>query len=955
MAGEISSSEEAIDFESFRLLPAQQLLLDGGKPVALGARALDILTVLVRRAGEVVDKDELIAQVWPGIFVEDGNVRVHIAALRRVLGEGHGGRRFLATVPGRGYSFIAPVSRKSKAAAAVPERTPAAAADSLPSALTRMVGRARVAELLIAQLPHRRFVTIVGPGGIGKTTVALAVADALSASHADGVRFVDLAPVTDSRLVPSALASALGLPIGTDNPIPGLIAAIKDKDMLLVLDSCEHVIDAAAVLAEEIFNGAPRAHILATSREALRAGGERVQRLTPLEIPSEAPGLTAKVAMTFSAVQLFVERASAALESFELSDAAAPIVAEICRRLDGNPLAIELAAGRVDTFGVRGVADRLDDRFRLLSHGHRTAQPRHQTLSAAIDWSYELLAEPERIVLRRLAVLAGSFTLEAASAIGAGGSVTPPDVADCVANLVSASLISADIAGEAVYYRLLDTTRAYARDKLVESGEAGAVARRHAAYFLDFFREAENDLAAQPAAERLVVYTRQLDNLRVALDWAFSSQGDAALAVELTASGLPLWLNLSLVQEGRVRAEQAILLLGPQANRDPRCDMQLHAVLGGMLLYTRGPGPEVNAAFLRALRIAEELGDIEYRLRTLWGLWTGLINNGDYAAALETAEKFQALAAQSANPVDVAVADRGLGFAWHFLGNQIKARHHLEQMMARPVGTERKSLIVRYQFDPLTTGRMRYAWVLWLLGYPDSAMRMIEANLDDLWSVDHPVSVCTAMGLGPCHVAIACGHSETAERYIDMMVDHATKHSLTLWQAWGRCMRGVVRIKHGNIAEGLPLLRGTLDQLADRKYALWYAIFIGNLAAAQGLSGDVPEGLKTINDAIAHAEQRGEGWHVAELTRIKGELLLMQASPDPAAAEALFIASRERSRREQTLSWELRAAMSLAGLCRNQGRIAQARDELQSVYGRFAEGFETADLIAAHELLNELA
>src|SRR5262249_34809845 len=257
----------------------------------------------------------------------------------------------------------------------------------------------------------------------------------------DGVRFVDLASIADARLVPSALASVLGVAIRSDDPLPGLIAFLKGRQMLLVLDSCERVIEAAAALAEEIFNRAPDVCILATSREPLRAEGERVQRLLPLEVPPTSARLTADAAMTFSAIQLFVERATGSSGEFRLADADAPVVADICRRLDGIALAIELAAGRIDVLGLHGLAARLDDRFRLLTRGRRTALARHQTLSATLDWSYELLPQSERIVLRRLAVFAGRFTLEAASAVASSAELSASDVADCVANLVAKSIV----------------------------------------------------------------------------------------------------------------------------------------------------------------------------------------------------------------------------------------------------------------------------------------------------------------------------------------------------------------------------------------------------------------------------------------------------------------------------------------------------------------------------------
>src|SRR5690349_17658950 len=350
----------AISFGPFRLAAARRLLLEGDEPVRLGSRAFDLLAALVERAGEVVGKAELVARAWPGTFVDESNLKIQVSALRRALGDGQGGRRYLVTVPGRGYNFVAPVSLEEPREAPPPPTVAPARVHNLPFAVTRMVGRDETAAALVARLSRERLVTIVGPGGIGKTTVALAVAERVIADYEHGVWLVDLAPLGDPRLVPSTLATVLGLEVRSDDPLPWLVTFLADKRMLLVLDSCEHVVEAAADLVAEVLRGAPGVRALATSREPLRVGGERQHRLPPLDFPAEPAGLTAAAALAFPAVRLFVERAAASLDGFELGDADAPLVADICRRLDGIALAIELAAGRVDVFGVGGLVGLLD-------------------------------------------------------------------------------------------------------------------------------------------------------------------------------------------------------------------------------------------------------------------------------------------------------------------------------------------------------------------------------------------------------------------------------------------------------------------------------------------------------------------------------------------------------------------------------------------------------------------
>src|SRR5712692_6894036 len=333
--GDWPMDAHAISFGPFRLLAAQRLLLEGDNPVRLGSRAFDILAALVERPGEVVSKKELITRVWPETFVEDSNLKIQVSALRRALGDGQGGHRFIVTVPGRGYNFVAPVSVKELPVAPLPATIAPAGVHNLPLAITRMIGRDEAVAALVSRLSRHRLVTIVGPGGVGKTTVALAVAERMIPGYEHGVWLVDLAPLGDPRLVPSAVATVLGLGMRTEDPLPGLVAGLRDKRMLLLLDNCEHVIDAAASLAAAVLSGAPGVNILTTSREPLGVAGEHTHRLGPLGLPQPSSRLTAAEAAVFPAVQLFVERVTAIVEDFALTDANAPSVVEICQWLDG--------------------------------------------------------------------------------------------------------------------------------------------------------------------------------------------------------------------------------------------------------------------------------------------------------------------------------------------------------------------------------------------------------------------------------------------------------------------------------------------------------------------------------------------------------------------------------------------------------------------------------------------
>ncbi|MGY8710813.1 winged helix-turn-helix domain-containing protein [Bradyrhizobium sp. 18BD] len=470
-------------FGPFRLDLKQRRLDKGDTPLRLGSRAFDILAHLVERAGTIVSKSDLMEHVWPDVTVDEGCLRVHVASLRKALGDCEAGARYVTTHSGRGYCFVAPVSRSSATVLTNGERRVDDGSCKLPNCPAGTVGRDEAIQQPLAQLVAGRFVSVVGTGGIGKTTIALSVGHRQMEDFAGAVCFVDLGSVNDSLLVPSAVASALGFCIKPDDPTPDLINFLQDRRMLLILDNCEHVIETVAALAERLFIEAPRVHLLATSREPLRVRGEFVYRLPLLGGPPAEAGLSAKRALDFPAVQLFVERVAASGTGFELSDADAPVVGEICRRLDGIALAIEFAAGCVNAWGLKKTLEIPADRFNLLRTGRRTAPPRHKTLSAMLDWSYDLLSEPERLILCRLSTFSSAFTLEDAIAVAADKGVDDTEVIDGLANLVNKSLVAVTPFGDTTNYRLLNAIRSYASGKLVELGEADAIKRRHTACF----------------------------------------------------------------------------------------------------------------------------------------------------------------------------------------------------------------------------------------------------------------------------------------------------------------------------------------------------------------------------------------------------------------------------------------------------------------------------------------
>src|SRR6266481_5670649 len=647
------------EFPPFRLDTVNQCLWRGDgaaeERILLAPRAFDLLRYLVEHPGRLVAHDELLEALWPKTYVQPEVLKRHIASIRAVLGDDARKPLFIETLSRRGYRFIAPVT-------ATPAGPPPSRTTNLPEAVSELIGREAALGQITALVTEHRLVSLVGAGGIGKTRLALEVARHLLPRFPDGVFVAELGPLSSPELVPATVASALGITHVADTVSRESVAgAVGTKKLLLVIDNCEHVIEAAAAMAETLLRATPGASLVATSREPLRVSGEYVYRVPPLDLPAE-DNQDMEDVLRYGAVRLFVSRAHAAEPRYVAEGPVLAATAAICRRLDGIPLAIELAATRIVGLGVAGVAARLDDRFRLLTGGSRTLA-RQQTMRATLDWSYDLLSESERVVLRRLGVFVGPFTMDAASAVAAGVDIPASEVADSVANLVGKSLLAADVGGAIVHYRLLETTRAYAREKLIRVAEFDHFAQRHAEYLRDLFEHAEAELETRPTAEWLSVYRPHIDDLRAALDRAFSPSGDVGVGVALAAATAPLWTYLSLLTECRARVEQAIAALGRQVPSDPRRDMRLYLALGHVLLQNRQASarPEANAALTKALELAEITDDGRYRLAALHGLYLARFFTGEYRNALNLAEKFRTVAADTAARSDVPIGNLLIG------------------------------------------------------------------------------------------------------------------------------------------------------------------------------------------------------------------------------------------------------------------------------------------------------
>jgi predicted ATPase/DNA-binding winged helix-turn-helix (wHTH) protein len=943
-----SQPKDALSFGPFSLFAAERLLKKGDEPIPLGGRALDILIALAERAGEVVTHKELISTAWPDVRVEEANLRFQIAALRKTIGDGGDGVRYISNVAGRGYCFVAPVTRSSaKQSVPVIGITTTERVNKLPPRLARMVGRDDTVRALTQQLQMWRFVSIVGPGGVGKTTVAISVAHALIDGFHDAAVFIDLAALTDPQLVPAAIASALGLTVQTQDPLVSLLAFIGERKILLVLDSCEHVIGVAAALAERVVSAAPQAHILATSREALQVEGEHVHLLYSLDCPPEDAGLTAMEALRYPAVQLFMERAAASGHGAALSDIDAPIVARSCRRLDGIALAIELAAGRVGSLGIRETAELLDNRFSLLWHGRRTALPRHETLNAMLDWSYNLLSEREKVVLCRLSVFVGGFTLQAAGSVASETDADEAEVIDAVASLVAKSLISTTVINELTYYRLLDTTRAYAAAKLAGRGEADRIARRHAIFYARFL-EHDEIIQSLFGEHDLSGYASHIGNVRAALGWALSDRGDAAVGIELATWSAPLFFGLSLLEECKGWCKRALAALD-DTSRNTRHEMILQEARAMSSIFG-GNSDKVRAAIERGLALAETFQDPGRQLRLLAGLNQLFSRLGDIRNALAVSEQVSAIAQDAKHPAGTVWSEWWIGIAHHFLGNQTAAQLHFERGMAlaAELGVFNANF---FGLDPRIFALSCLARTLWLRGFSDQALRIAQKAIDEAASRDYPVPICTSLFYAST-LLLWTGDLPRASDLIEQLIVHARRYSLAPYRTLGIALNGELAVAREESEAGIDLLRTAVEAMRAQQFNLLITGFIG--ASAQGLckTGQFEEALFTVNGAIARATNSGAELDLSELLRIKSQILVAQhdrASAMNCLTEALAVA-----RAQSALAWELRSTMALARMISEDGQRDQARHTLALVYDRFTEGFETADLTLARALLEDL-
>ena len=935
-----SRDDEGVVFGNYRIFPELRILLKNGNKVDLTARAFDVLWVLIKARGELVTKDELIEQVWAGSIVEENNLQTQISAIRRALKQD---RSLISTDFGRGYRLTLPAPAKTNL---IPAKEKIES-PSLPSPLTTLLGRESELRDLPQLITANRLTTITGPGGIGKTRLAVDVGRHLLASFSGRVHFVEMGMIGESDNIWPAIARALGMEATNAGLTAESRVALRGHRLLIIIDNCEHLTEAIARVVETLLRVGEGIHICITSQEPIGAQGEHIYRIRPLAVPP-ANASTMDVVLSHAAAQLFVERSLSYTRDSQFDDATASEIAAICRQLDGVPLALELAAARVPTLGVRGVLDGLSDRFRLLTAGQRSALPRHKTLRATVDWSHRLLDEAERTLFRRLAVFPGGFTVEAAHYVSGPEIEDQWQIIDLLGNLVGKSLLHLDVSAPAPRYRFLETIRLYALEELADSGETDLTARRHASYFQRVSEQAVADWKRQATGDWRQVHRGYVDDVRAALKWAFSEHGDKEMGMRLLQNSIPFWVEFSLLDECRRWVSLALDQHGSAETTGAHDEMFLRAALGTSLTWVRGPAEETRAAWSRALDLARELGDTEIELRAHYGLWLFSLRTGHFSESLRFATEMMKLAAEAKDDEAFATAQRLAGVSHSSLGYQSDGRDLIERAITWFEQNPPQSAF-RFSHDQHALGLAFLARVLWIQGYTTDALTAADLAVERALGLDHASTLCCTLAEGLCMVSALNQDLDALEKATQELTRIASRHGLQVWKAYGEIFELWMVTQHrekpasGRIASVIRLL----DEM---QFNLWYTPFVADVLRS------CPSPVGSMATSFRPSVDCEDGhWVMPEFLRIEAEFDLehnsgrLESTVEHRLERALALAQERGAR-----SWELKVAVTLARLLISDNRRDQAQTLLRSTISSFPSGNESNALRTANAILNEL-
>ena len=917
-----------IEFGPFRLVPGRRVLQFDGSDIAIGARALDLLAVLLRHAGGTVSHRDLMRAVWPGLVIEESSLRSQIKLIRRALSVCPATAMLVTNVPGRGYAFLGEV-RATPPAGEIAAPFAALAQEEAPSD-PALFGRSRAIEELCGSLGNSRIVSIVGAGGVGKTTVARAIAHQVEASFRDGVVFVSFSTATDAGRAMALLSIAFhqhGMP---NSSLDEILALTKGRRMLVVLDCCEHVLETAAEAAHALLASGSGMRVLVTSREPLGLKDEWVHALPPLDLPDATPQTLAE-AEEFPAVALFVERARHVMGNRRLADSDAAPIVELCRRLGGLPLSIEFAAARVDALGVREILARMDSSLELLTSNRQHAEPRHRSPRAVLEWSHALLDERQRTVFERLAAFSGAFTLEAGAAVASDDRLAPPVAMATILELARKSLLVSRVAHEQTRFEFVETTRLFALECLQGRPEFRDVRLRHAHELLRSLNAAGDDWQAIPQDTWRKTHGVLVDDLHGALDWLWSSEGDEQLAVRLTAAGLGLIYSLGLLHHDQAYVTRSLQVA---QTSNVGADTELSLII---VLLSRGRTADPRGQPLlvqRALELSTQLQNPRAEIAARYVSWVNAFCIGDYAAAASEVARMSRLARRH-EPVADVMRMRLSAQIHHFRGQNALARRLAEQVLRAPervlpiglAGPMPKAIVMRIML----------ARILWIQGEVADASEVADEAV--YLSTEHPFAQTQALAMAACPIAFWRGDRKSAIQNVERLTEHTARLGSAYWADW---------------VEGYKIALAWIDDAWE----------------ARALTGGTPAwGAISCRRALDEAEICAQGrpspafrqraapssrlWCTTEVMRLEAEALRSRGLTH-LGCESMLRAALKRARDAGELSWQLRAACSLGSLLADQGDTGQAARLVQETYDRFRQGLDTRDLRTARSMLDRL-
>lgn len=911
----------SVDFE-------QRDIRRHGASLRIGARALDILEVLHRASGSVVSKDDIMDAVWPGLIVEENRLQVHVATLRKALGAS---RDLIKTVPGRGYLLVASASPGPDLVPAAEAPAVVAPPDAPASALLApLVGRDAEIAQIADMLERTPVVTLVGAGGIGKTSLAVRVAHGVRSRSRERVLFVELARASTRDDMLLALAAELGLDTRGVPAIDRIGEAFAASRCLLVLDNAEHIVDLVASLVETLTSSAGSLRVLVTSREPLHISAEAVLRMSPLAVPDG--NASADEIVRCSAVELFLERVRAAAPDCAVDEAGVRLVGDICRRLDGLPLAIELAAARVATLGLAVVASRLDDRLNLLTGGLRSALPRHQTLRATFDWSYVLLDRAARALFRRMGCFIGPFSFDAAHAVATEPGTSAADMIAVLGELVAKSLVTVEFHGASARYRLTESTRAYALEKLHDEGEFERIVARHAQY------EREHARPAAPA---------DVPPVHVPAP-AADQPADAADAPRVPE---PDGLTRALLEPARMRActaraRQVLdeLDTGAADPVDAAREMRLRAACASALLHTDGDALAAAAMWDRTLGLAADLGDDAFDARALVGLWNTMLTLSDIHESLRYATRFERAAERRGDRSQRLLANTMVATSLHYFGEHAQARERLEAATAELADAgEPPCAQAALGVDMATLGRTMLIRLLWMQGEPEHAMRVAAQAVESARRGPSPLALCIVLGAAAVPIALRYGDHDITSDYLATLRATAAAHGFDIWLSHAECLTGQFDIQAGHPGAGLARLEPALRRVEASGFRRVLAPL--TVAYAEGLvrTGRVDEACIRLDATLARCRAHGEHLFVPELLRVRGVAMLEQARTVGADLAAAYEADGHRhlqmaiqtANAQGAAMWALRGSLDLADHLIERGHTAQASTLVAGVARHF--------------------